>query len=123
MIRSSPDVIKERIILIPEIVVSGAISWGPKRKRLEWLIFVLAHEIAHLETLLEIPQKECSFYQGSCLYKELSANRRLLDVLKRNKIRVKKETFLRYASKGLEADKDHSICSRKMVDGLCPHLS
>lgn len=124
LVFSKEGLIKEKIILIPAFIAATAHqNFGLlKGKWLEKIIFALAHEIGHIETLQEIPRKECESYKSSCLYKEGLANGRALEILRKNKIRMKKRDFLEYAAAGIKADGNHLICLEKRDKGSCPYL-
>lgn len=119
LISSREGVIKERIILIPTFVVATFNLRPVKGKWLKKNIFAIAHEIGHGETMTEIPAKQCD--ETSCLYREVAANNRALDILKKNKINMERDLFVEFTSDGISADKNHVICAQKIKEGLCPY--
>lgn len=123
LVYSKRGKIKAKIVLIPEFFVSIVVCRLPKSKWLEGAIFAIAHEIAHIQVLQEASSKACEFEKNSCLYEEDLANKLVLQILKENKIRMKKQSFLEHVAAGIKAFPDHSVCLERIRLGSCPRLN
>lgn len=110
---------KEKIILIPDILSCRIFA----EKYLDIALFSVAHEIGHAETLLEIETKKCDIEKENCLYKELIASDRALDILKKNIIRIKQEVFYKCVSDGFATMPEQPVCLKMIRTGLCPYAS